>query len=410
MIHRVDPHRRALVLACCAAAWWCCAGASWAQRIQFPSTVPGAPPPGSAVYPPTPAPVLPALPTYDPYANPALGAPPIDVPYSAAPAPPPSSLINPPPPAYGAPYPTPTYPAPNPAGSGSMFQNMPSARWAQGAGYNYQNPDGTVAHLQRFLQQLSAEHTYLYGNHGEEDLAINRTEFAATFGVPIFYNPNTPLLITPGFAFNWLDGPIDPGVDLPPRVYDAYLDAAWHPQFTPILGADLGVRTGVWTDFHAVNSDSLRVLGRGLGVISLSPRLDVHVGVWYLDRNDVKLLPAGGVHWRPNPEWDAFLIFPNPKVRKRFVNVGTSQWWWYFAGEYGGGAWTVERDPANFPADDDIDINDIRAIAGLEWETQTQARGHIEAGYVFQREIFYREQGITHGLDDTVMVRLGFDF
>ena len=56
---------------------------------------------------------------------------------------------------------------------------------------------------------------------------------AATFGVPIFYNPNTPLLITPGFAFNWLEGPIGPDADLPPRVYDAYLDAAWYPRFTP---------------------------------------------------------------------------------------------------------------------------------------------------------------------------------
>jgi len=287
-----------------------------------------------------------------------------------------------------------------------MFQNMPSARWAQGSAYNYQNPDGSVARMQRLLQQLSAEHTYVYGKHDLGDLAINRTELAATFGVPIFYNPNTPLLITPGFAFNWLEGPIEPGYDLPPRVYDAYLDTAWHPQFTPIIGADLGVRTGVWTDFENVNSDSVRILGRGLGVISMSPRLDVHVGVWYLDRNEVKILPAGGVHWRPSPEWDAFLVFPNPKVRKRFVNVGAKQWWWYVAGEYGGGRWTVER----LSGDDDIDINDVRIVGGLEWETQTQARGHFEFGYVFERDVYYRIPAVSLDRDSTWMVRLGFDF
>ena len=139
-----------------------------------------------------------------------------------------------------------------------------------------------------------------------------------------------------------------------------------------MLGADLGVRTGVWTDFQAVNSDSIRILGRGLGVISLSPRMDVLAGVWYLDRNRVKLLPAGGVHWKPNPEWDAYLVFPNPKVRKRFVNIGSSQWWWYVAGEYGGGRWTVERDPAGLrmrrPTTTST-INDIRVIGGFEWET-----------------------------------------
>ena len=218
-------------------------------------------------------------------------------------------------------------------------------------------------------------------------------------------------MITPGFAFNWLEGPVDAQADLPPRVYDAYLDTAWYPRFSPIIGADLGVRTGVWTDFEAVNSDSIRILGRGLGVISISPRMDVLAGVWYLDRNHIKLLPAGGIHWKPGPEWDAYLVFPNPKVRKRFVNVGASQWWWYVAGEYGGGRWTIERDPAHFVGDDDIDINDLRVIGGFEWETQTQARGHVEAGYVFDREIRY-DSGVPakFDLDDTWMVRVGVDF
>ena len=110
-------------------------------------------------------------------------------------------------------------------------------------------------------------------------------------------------------------------------------------------------------------------------------------------------------------------MFPNPKIRKRFVNVGSSQWWLYAAGEYGGGRWTIERDPANFmgvATDDDIDYNDIRAIVGLEWETQTQARGHIEAGYVFNREIIYDHTDVPPGyefnIDDTFMIRLGVDF
>ena len=374
----------------------------------------------TSVYPPTPQPVAADLPDAPGDArvrslrHPGLGAPPVDVPYAAparrrrsAPRPTPSP---PPPPSSARPT---RRPRRKPAARCS--QNIAdAAAGATSATYNYQNPDGTVARLQRFLQQISVEHTYLYGNHGAGDLEINRTEMAATFGVPIFYNPNTPLLITPGFAFNWLEGPIGPDADLPPRVYDAYLDAAWYPQFTDWLGADLGVRTGVWTDFKAVNSDSIRILGRGLGVISLSPRMDVLVGVWYLDRNRIKLLPAGGVHWRPNTEWDAYLVFPNPKVRKRFVNIGSSQWWWYVAGEYGGGRWTVERDPAGVAmgADDDIDYNDIRVIGGLEWETQTQARGHIEAGYVFDREIIYDGTRLPPSSSSTTRSwsALGFDF
>ena len=380
--------------------------------MQFPSTVPAVTPYGQAptAFPTTPTPSLPAMQSFDPYANSALGAPPADVPYIAPTQPPLYAPAATPPPAYGVPYAAPPQP------SGGLMQNIPSIQWNGGAnnGYNYQNSDGTVARLQRFLQQISAEHTYLYGDQGANDLEINRTEIAATFGVPIFYNPDTPLLITPGFAFNWFEGPATPEADLPPRVYDAYLDGAWRPKFNDFLAADLGLRTGVWTDFDAISTDSIRVLGRGLGIISLSPRMDLIGGVYYLDRNRIALLPAGGVHWRPNTEWDAYLVFPNPKVRKRFVNIGSSQWWWYVAGEYGGGRWTIQRDPGGVAGDveDDIDYNDIRVIGGLEWETATQARGHLEIGYVFDREILYdqTQAPAKFELDDTFMARVGFDF
>ena len=127
----------------------------------------------------------------------------------------------------------------------------------------------------------------------------------------------------------------------------------------------------------------------------------------------MKILPAGGVYWRPTPEWDAYLVFPNPKVRKYWANIGNTKCYWYAAGEYGGGSWTVDRPAAgaNGRTDDHIDINDIRVIGGIEWETQTQIRGHVEAGYVWDREILFvsGEPG-EFKLDDTVMVRGGIDF
>ena len=301
-----------------------------------------------------------------------------------------------------------------PQQGGAIFPGGLPFQWESGA-YQYQNSDGSVVRLQRFLQQISFEHTWVYENDTIDALGINRTELAATFGVPIFYNPDTPLLITPGFAFNWLQGPVfvDPnaggqGADLPPRVYDAYLDFAWHPQLTPWLGADLGVRTGVWTDFEEVSTDSIRILGRGLGVVTVTPNFDVLLGVWYYDRNRIKLLPAGGVHWRPSSEWDFYLVFPNPKVRKRSINWGASQWWVYLSGEYGGGRWTVQRMDGS---PDDFDYNDIRAFFGIEWETQTQARGHFEVGVVTARELRYNSaMPDDFELDTSIILRTGVDF
>jgi hypothetical protein len=235
---------------------------------------------------------------------------------------------------------------------------------------------------------------------------------SSTFAIPMFYNVESPLLITPGFAANWLEGPLtavpplpdDP--DLPPRLYDAYLDFAWYPRVSEWLGGELGIRTGVWSDFQDVDTDSIRLLGRGLASVALTPQLDVLFGAVYLDRVDVKLLPAGGFYYRPTPEWDMYIVFPNPKVRRFMSAVGNSKWYWYVAGEYGGGSWSIDR-PGGLQR---VDINDIRVSGGFEWETQTFIRGHVEVGYVFDREVIITGDPTNFTPDDTFMVRGGIDF
>jgi Domain of unknown function (DUF6268) len=393
------------------------------------SPVPGSPyavsPPGATPYPTAPMTAAPypttpftpgpsgttPLAPGTPYSPSAVGPPPLFDPYASG------STAGPPPPTV--PY---NYTPPPPA---SAYPQQPGALFPEGSPFQWQpapittSGEGYWQKTQRFLQELSFEHTYLYGDHADPfDLEINRTELSSTFAIPMFYNIETPLLVTPGFATNWLEGPISappdpltPGVsggpDLPPRLYDAYLDLAWYPRVSEWLGAELGARTGVWSDFQDVNSDSIRLLGRGLATVAITPNLDVLFGAVYLDRLDVKLLPAGGFYYRPTPEWDMYLVFPNPKVRRFLTSIGNSKWYWYAAGEYGGGSWTVERQVRS----DRIDYNDIRVSGGIEWETQTFIRGHIEIGYVFDREVVF-ESGDppTFKPDDTFMIRGGVDF
>lgn len=411
---------------------WCLvfpsAGMLLAQTAQIPSTQfqpfpqqPVAPPGGFA--PTTPAPTLGPPPTFDSYAAPSVsgtvGAPPASVPYTYSPSPAAPVSGFPQQPAanawQGYAAPSGGYPAAAAPQNQALYPNGLPYDWQQGT-YGYQGADGSVVRFQKFLQRIGVEHTWLYGGGGVNEFQLNRTEFAATFGIPVMHNIDTPLLVTPGFAFNWLDGPVggpdpmmvDPrGPDLPPRMYDAYVDLSWYPRASEWFSAELGVRTGVWTDFSAVNSDSVRILGRGLGVISVTPQMDILIGAVYLDRLRVKVLPAGGVHWRPNQDWDLYIVFPNPKLRRRFQSVGNTEWWWYVAGEYGGGSWTVDRQGL----DDHIDYNDIRAILGLEWETPTMFRGHLEVGYVFDREILFASGMPSKATpDDTVMLRAGVDF
>lgn len=382
-------------------------------------------------------------PAFDSYNSGGVAPPPAAIPYQYAPPAggaadaytvPPPAISGPAYPSYPA-YPSEQYgtaPGFDGSGSGGYFsggvlsgENIPFG-WEPGTygiessggyetgGYGWEGAAGTLVSVKRFLQQLSYEQTYLLGEHQQESPSILRTEISGTFTYPIFGNIDRPLLLTPGFAFNWFHGPEgDPAVfgdpNLPPRVYDAYLDAAWYPQITPTFGMELGLRTGVWTDFKHVNSDSVRVLGRGLGVVRVSESVEILAGAVYLDRVRVKLLPAGGFRWHPNEIYDFYVVFPNPKARKRIVTASTTSWWWYISGEYGGGSWTLERE---VKGDDRIDYNDIRVVLGVEWETPTLVRGHLEVGYAFDREILFNDtrNPPIFKPDDTVMFRAGIDY
>jgi hypothetical protein len=360
--------------------------------VAPPAVSPYTPPSYSAPAAPaySPAAVGPP-PAFDPYASggSVAGTPPVAAPYNYTPQPVP----------FGAP-PAPVLPNPPP------YQPPPYDIQPSGEGYWQKT--------QRLLQEISVEYTLIGGN----DFGLDRLELSSTFAFPMFGNIDTPLLVTPGFAFNWLDGPMSGppipgppvmagGPDLPPRVYDAYLDFAWYPHCYEWLGGELGFRTGVWSDFDHVTSDSVRFLGRALASVAIAPTLDVRFGVVYLDRVDVKILPAGGFYWRPTPDWDIYAVFPNPKIRKFLTAIGNTKWYGYAAGEYGGDSWTVARQTTN----DQIDYNDIRVIGGLEWETQTMIRGHIELGYVFNREIvFVSRDPPSFSPDNTFMLRAGVSF
>ncbi len=343
-----------------------------------PGTYPGTPP-GNATPPGTTAPALgsgtpatpgpggaggtiPSLPDWDPYGSDPLSSP------SLTPSPAPQPAIT---------------PDPFLPGQSPLVQQM------------------------RFLQQVRFEYTFLASNG---DLGLNQLELFGTFAVPFAYQV-APLELTPGFAVQYWDGPAgttaltDP--DLPPRTYSAYLDIGWRPQLTTNLSAELGIRPGIYTDFDRVNSDSLRIKGRGLGLYRYSPQWQIVAGVIYLDRYDVKILPAGGVIWTPTPDVRWEILFPQPRLAQRWTTWGNTEWWWYIGGEYGGDGWTIER--ANGTADA-FDYDDLRLIGGLEFRpvgTLGGWQGQIELGYIFDRKLKY-VSGLRYKAKDTIMLRVMF--
>ncbi len=261
--------------------------------------------------------------------------------------------------------------------------------------------------MQRLLEEVRLDYVWMPGN-GMDEFGIHDAELSATFAFPMFYNQQTPLLVTPGFAVHCWSGPkgLPPAVEVPSRVYDAYLDAAWNPQLTPWLGGELSFRAGVYSDFKRVTTDSMRYMGKGMMVLSFTPSIKVKAGVWYLDRQHVKMLPAGGLVWEPNPDVRFEVLFPNPKVAKRLSNFGNTEWWLYARGEYGGGTWTLRQPDATVLP---MDYNDMRVGVGLEFARPGGLTGLFEVGLAFERELYF-SPAMEWDPNTTVFLRGGLGY
>ncbi len=374
-----------------------------AQQVQFSQPNIGAAAPLAA--PPAAAPAFQAAPLGRP---PAQGASGFDAysthPSAAATAPtllPPTGTL--PPSVMGVPPLAPQPQGVYPAGQApALFPN----------GFG----GGVGAPSLKLFQNVRGQYTWLGGSGGVDSLDINDVEVATTLAFPNFIYSGRPLLVSPGFQWHLWSGPDTPPAppaaprpDLPGSAYSAYVDFGWFPQsrFIPQLSGEIAARVGLFTDFNAITTDSFRVRGTALAVLQLTPTLSFKGGVNYINRVDIKLLPAIGLLWTPNPHtrWDIY--FPRPKFSQFLYTVGTTDVWWYVGGEYGGGSWTIERASG---ASDQVDINDIRVFVGFDWTQPAGLKGFLEAGYVFERQLVYRSTVDNINLEDTFMVRAGLAF
>lgn len=372
-----------------------------------PSTIGAVPSfnPGPSVAPP---PNVSAIPTvqpgalggplpFDPYApNTAMtnqfwqgAAPPPALPNSALPP-------NPNAAPYGSQW------APPVTGQGGPQSLFPNGFGDPNAGYY--DPYNAL----RLVNDVRFRDTYVVGGDDGNDLGINDAEVSVSFTFPNFLTSGQPLFITPAFAIHNWDGPKDGIHNLPGSAYSAYLDLQFATDPNLQISGEFGARVGVYTAFDTLTQDSVRYQGLALGVVRITPTLKAKLGVMYIDRNDIKILPAGGFLWEPNPQLRVDIFFPQPRISQYVTTVGTYELWWYLAGEYGGGAWTVKPTPAD--ATQGIDINDFRASLGLSWNSPSGLNGFIEGGYVFKRRLVYTSPYDEFSLADAWMVRAGFSF
>jgi hypothetical protein len=250
------------------------------------------------------------------------------------------------------------------------------------------------------LTDFKLSQTYL-PRIGRDGFGNHDTEVSAQYALPGWRPLGKPLLLRGGFGVHAWDGP-GCGPALPGAVYDLYLDIGWKPRPAEWLFLDLGVTPGLYTDFRAFPSDAFRLRGRGLAVVALSERFQFVAGVLYVNRNETKLIPAGGFIWSPDDATKLQVVFPQPKLARRLATFGDAAWWLYAAGEFGGGTWAFERPDGSAGS---VDYNDYRAILGSELRRADGWTLRAEAGYVWGRELEpLNAPRVTP--TDTVMLRL----
>ncbi len=259
------------------------------------------------------------------------------------------------------------------------------------------------------LRQVRFDATWIPrgGAHG---FGINDLELSTTFALPLVGGWE-PLLLTPAFAarlWDGLDSTAFPGrPDLPAQVYDVSLDIGWRQRLARWLFADVGLTPGLYSDFHDLTTESFRLRGRAVGIVAFSPQWQLTAGVLYVNRLHTKVLPTGGVIWRPDDGTRFEVLFPQPKISRKLTTTGTTQWWGYVMGEFGGGSWTVERASG---AEDLADYRDLRLLLGMEWVGQGGLKSRLELGYVFQREISHRSPSLESRPASAVLIRGGISF
>lgn len=220
-----------------------------------------------------------------------------------------------------------------------------------------------------------------------------------------FPRRETPLLLVPGFAVHYLDGPAAPAPDLPPRLYDAWIEWRHLREFNEAWAMDASVTTGYYSDFAAGSGDAFRVTGRGVAVYTASPVMKVVLGVGYFNRAAARILPVGGLLLTPDESTRFEIIFPSPRLAWRldWLSIpGVDERWFYIAGEYGGGVWAIERASG---AADKIDSRDIRILLGVERELPGSLTSRFEVGYVFGREIEFRSATPNYKPNDSLLMR-----
>ncbi|WP_442485543.1 DUF6268 family outer membrane beta-barrel protein [Aeoliella sp. SH292] len=224
-----------------------------------------------------------------------------------------------------------------------------------------------------------------------------------------FFRMNQPLTITPRYGVQFLEGP--DFIDVPARLHDADVNFTHIRRLSDRWVFNGSVTVGAYADDYSFrDADAIRWSGYAFGIYEASEAARWIVGVAYLNRANLTVVPAAGfLYWTDDLKID--VVLPQPRIAWRtWTDVGPpglNERWFYFQGDLGGGIWAVQRDDGS---PDTLSYSDLRVIFGTERKQYRGITRKWEVGYVFARDLEYSSMGTDFAIDDTLFVRGAFTY
>lgn len=270
----------------------------------------------------------------------------------------------------------------------------------------------TIQKVFRYRDDISA--SYMFVPKGDSNgLGMHEVEGRILFAFPwetmrerTCLN-NGYFLLTPSFRYNhWsqTDAPATP-FKMPDSTFDAGLTTLFATNLRD-LEVKVEVSVGVASSFEKVDCDAFYIRGRAMGALPIDNDKQVKAtgGLIYYDRIEYKIVPSGGIIWRPNEQNILRLVYPDPRWSRYITKLNETDWWFYIGGEIGGGRWLIEDCGETF----NTDYNDYRVGLGLTFDCD-KMKGCVEVGGAFGRELVSK-QGVWYEPKDAVYLKTGFLF
>lgn len=201
-----------------------------------------------------------------------------------------------------------------------------------------------------------------------------------------------------GYAFHFLSGPQQ--IDLPSRLYQFAMGYQSRGRMSDYFSFDGNISITVNSDFEGSAREGVFFPGHFAGILHVTPETDWVVGIDYLHRDDIKLLPIVGFSFHsdlmPNVRWD--LVFPRPKVQ--FALPGGHMF--HIAGRLGGGTWDFELPNG---VEDVVTYRDYRLLLGFSKGKGKRGIQSIEVGYLFGRKLELRDANDFMNMSDAVAIQ-----